>query len=102
MTPEEASAVLVVVREDEFELSATERAFCEEYFSGEHADNATRAYMVAYPNANVSTAGSKGPELLKQRRIEKYLARLRNEAIGESAQKLVPWVNLESRAQAVI
>jgi len=102
VTPVEASQVLEVVRGEESELSAPERRFCDEYFSGDHADNATRSYLVAYPNANLSTAGSKGPELLKQRRIENYLARLREQAIGASAEKLIPWVNLEQRAQAVI
>src|SRR5437016_3290848 len=101
MNVTEGSAALAVVRGEESELSAPERKFCDEYFEGDHADNATRSYMVAYPNANLSTAGSMGPELLKQPRIEKYLARLREQAIGASAAKFLPWVSLLPRAQAI-
>ncbi len=35
MTPAEAARVLKVVDEDDVEVSASERRFCEEYFSGE-------------------------------------------------------------------
>jgi len=98
----EGSAALAVVRGVESELSAPERKFCAEYFGGDHADNATRSYLVAYPNANISTAGSMGPALLKQPRIGNYLARLREQAIQVSAAEFLPWVSLLPRAQAIL
>lgn len=55
-------------------LSPAEERFCEEYLV---QNNGTRAYLLAYPKASESTAGTQASKLLKRPRIEKKIAALK-------------------------
>ena len=99
MTPQEASTVLEVVREDEREVTAAERRFCELVFDGKSNQD---AYLEAFEITNPNTASSNSSRLLREARVQRYLQQLREAAIGASAEKLIPWVSLLPRAQQII
>ncbi len=102
MTPAEAARVLKVVDEDDVEVSASERRFCEEYFSGEFASNGTRSYLAANPGVSYDRASVAACDLLKQHNVQRFLEKLREQAIGRVQEKMVPWVGLLGRAQQII
>ena len=83
-------------------LSPKEREFCEEFFAGQHPGNATRSYMVVYPNTKYDVASVEASRLLKATRVREYLAELHQTATMLTAAKLQPWADLLPSAQAVI
>jgi len=104
VTPEAAARALEVeVGGDGSDLSPTERRFCELLITGPYPENATRTYQLLHPDANDGTAGSAGPLLKNEPRIEKYLIRLRKRAIEGSEQHLVEelknWVVVAVKAK---
>ncbi len=89
-------------RDDGLDLTDLERRFVEEYFSGEHAQNGTRSFMIANPNANYNTASIEAGRILKKPRVQRYLAQLHRQATETVVGELVPWAQLLPAAQAVI
>lgn len=59
------------------ELSAKQKAFCEEYVK---SYNATQSYLSAYPNSAYDTAKGMGYKLLRDQRVKDYITELEKEA----------------------
>lgn len=58
---------------DEYGLTSHQRAFADEYINNK--GNATKAYLIAYPNIKKeSTASSNGSKLLRNTKVSKYIA----------------------------
>ncbi len=107
MTPEGAAHILKELRGEETvaesrDLTALERRFVEEFFSGEHAQNGTRSWMVVSPQSTYATASVTASQLLKLPKAKRYLAELHRVATEAIAADLLPWVDLLPAAQAVI
>jgi hypothetical protein len=83
-------------------LTPQERRFAEEFFSGEHAGNATRSYLAIHPDSSYDTASVEASTLLKQPNVRSFLEYLHQEATGLTVGKLIPWVDVLPVAQAVI
>lgn len=84
------------------DLTPGERCFAAEYFAGEQAGNATRAYLAVHPGSSYNTASVEASVLLKQPNIRGYLEELHANATALCAQKMIPWVDLLPLAQTVI
>jgi hypothetical protein len=71
--------------------------------TGPYPENATRTYQLLHPDANDGTAGSAGPLLKNEPRIEKYLIKLRRRAIEGSEEHLVEelknWIPVAVKAK---
>ncbi len=89
----------MTVAEDVVELTATERKFCKEYFSGEHAGNGTRSYLAIFPEASYDRASVAASELLKQHRVARFLQQLHQKAMEGLTEALKPWLPLAVKAQ---
>lgn len=83
-------------------LTPSERRFAAEYFAGEQAGNATRAYLAVHPGSSYNTASIEASDLLKQPNVRTYLEELHANATALSVQKMIPWVDLLPLAQSVI
>lgn len=83
-------------------LPPHERRFAEEYFSGEHAGNGTRSYLVVHPECTYDAASVEASRLLKSPRVRAFLDELHTTAIEATAGKLLPWTEVLPLAQGVI
>jgi hypothetical protein len=83
-------------------LTPAERQFCEEYFAGDFAYNATRAYMATFPDVSYALASVEGSRLLKSDRVRSYLRDLHERITAETASSLREWSELLPLAQSVI
>ena len=102
MTPAEARAALAVVREDEGELTATERRVAVEFFSGLNAGNKVQSYLTVFPDATYGTASTQADKLLNSPRVKRFLADLHQQVIEEAVADLREWTEMEPEARAVI
>jgi hypothetical protein len=99
MSPEKALSVVAGASE----LSAKERQFCQEYFSGEFASNAVRSYLEVYPEAAYGAASVEASGLLKQPRVRHYLRELHEKATALAvAGGMRPWEELIPLAQGIL
>lgn len=88
---------------DGLSLTPQERMFCEAYFlDEENAGNATRCYLLVFPDASYATASVEASGLLKQPKIRKHLAALHERTIESVAAQLQPWSDLLPVAQAIV
>jgi hypothetical protein len=96
----------VVTGGDGSDLSPTERRFCELLITGPYPENATRTYQLLHPDANDGTAGSAGPLLKNEPRIQKYLIALRGRAIAGSEKELIAelkdWIRVAVKAKRLL
>jgi hypothetical protein len=91
--------VILVVEEEVVQLTAPERRFCEEYFSGQFASNGTRSYLAVNPGFSYDNASVAASDLLKQPRVQRFLRQLRQQAMEGLAETLKPWMPLAVKAQ---
>jgi len=89
----------VTVVEEVVELTAPERRFCKEYFSGQFASNGTRSYLAVNPAFSYDSASVAASELLKQPRVQRFLQQLHQKAMEGLAETLKPWLPLAVKAQ---
>lgn len=83
-------------------LNDRQRRFCEEYFRGEQAGNGTRAYQLAYPDAKENSASACSSALLRDPRVLKFLATLRQHALDRVDEDFKKWSDLVPEAQRVL
>jgi hypothetical protein len=83
-------------------IGPKERRFAEEYFSGDHAGNATRSYLAVNPDATYDRASVEASILLKSDRVRRYLAELHERITAATAGSLKEWSDLLPIAQEVI
>jgi hypothetical protein len=84
------------------ELSKRELAFCLQYASGEHAGNGTRSYLAAFPKTKYSSAAVAAHEILKNPKVQQFLAALYRDNVLEVGNAIRPWADLVPEAQAVM
>lgn len=106
----EAGAVAVVMdpeaeqaAQEVFGLSDLQRRFTLEFFGGEFAGNATRAWMKVSGEPSYNSASATASGLLRHRKVKAFLAHLTAEATSVAVgQKLKPWEDLLPMAQGVV
>ena len=90
----------------EKELNTKQKRFCQEYLYGEHQENATKCYQLAYDvvgkELSDGSAGSCASALLRQPSILAHLKAEREKQTAKLQDKLRRWEDLAPAAQAVV